>query len=303
MDERTEVELAQDLRESRRILRRIQAHITQAHRNLGAEMHDMGLIVVLYHADNDLPPLNCVIPRRKTAWLPAQEITAGLDFLRERGKTPRLHLIEGLYPPRFVESLHAVGLNLECTVNLMAHAAPSAVTGDRTDTTTDAGDSAALWEKVRGGDGYRVIAGGIEPIDIRRENAPPPATQHDVVIGDVVIGDVVIGDVENAPSGIARVTFDQDSAHIATAAIATGNSENEAKRIAALYRQALSVAAARGCELVFTAGSDEATRRIYRRLGFVDAGNLICYAQNDTTNRESAQQTDGNSGGTALFMA
>lgn len=282
MDERIEDKLAQDLRESRRILRRIQAHITQAHRNLGAEIHDMGLIAVLYHPENDLPLLNCVIPRRKTAWLPAPQIAEGLDFLRERGKTPRLSLIEGLYPPRFAESLHNIGLTLESKIDLMAHTAPDVMAANGA--ASPAGDTVALWEQVREGNAYRVIAGGIEPIDITT------AACSDVVVYR-----------GGTPVGIARLTCHATDANVAVAAI--HREADAALTTDALYREALNCAVERGCELVFTAGSDEATRRIYRRLGFVDAGNLICYAQMDSASRESARQTGGACGVTALFIA
>jgi hypothetical protein len=51
------------------------------------------------------------------------------------------------------------------------------------------------------------------------------------------------------------------------------------ENVQVLYARALDTAIQHGCSLVFTSGETEFERRVCRKLGFVDAGSVIWYAQ------------------------
>jgi hypothetical protein len=275
---------ADAIRESRRILRRIQAHMTQAHQNLGATPHDTGLVQVLYHPGNTLPHLNYVTPRRNTAWIPGPQIQQGLDFLRKKDRVPRFYLIGGLYPPLFAKSLRDIGLSVEREVALMSYHADSAEPRmlpkpDGLHTSlVDSQDGIALWWYVWRNARYEVVANGIEPVYIGRDTREMAlGNQQDIILYRA-----------RFPIGVARITYVDDSANITAVAILKEARTPES--ITMLYQSALNTALKRGAQLVFTTGETETDRQASRKLGFVDAGSLICYAES-RLKRPTVQQT------------
>ncbi|NJO54968.1 MAG: hypothetical protein HC829_09190 [Bacteroidales bacterium] len=102
------------VRESRKILRRVQEHLHHAHAGLGARQETVGLVDVLYHPTSTLSSLNYVTPRRSTAWVPSEMINQGLEHLRKLERTPRVQYIEGLFPPLFSKTLFDLGLEADC---------------------------------------------------------------------------------------------------------------------------------------------------------------------------------------------
>ncbi|MDQ7035500.1 MAG: hypothetical protein Q9P01_11890, partial [Anaerolineae bacterium] len=57
----------EEVKESRVILRRIEAHLRQSHLNLGAQVESLGFVDVLHHPNSPLASLNYVTPRQNTA--------------------------------------------------------------------------------------------------------------------------------------------------------------------------------------------------------------------------------------------
>ncbi len=264
---------ADAVRESRRMLRHIQAHMTQAHQNLGATPHDTGLVQVLYHPGNTLPHLNYVTPRRNTAWIPGPQIQKGLDFLRKKDRVPRFYLIGGLYPPLFAKSLRDIGLTVEREVALMAYQAEDTPPRmlpkpDGLHTSlVDSQDGIALWWYVWRNARYEVVANGVEPVYIGRDTREMAlGNQQDIILYRA-----------RFPIGVARLTYVDDSANIT--AVAVLKEARTPESVTMLYQAALSAALKRGCQMVFTTGETEADRHATRKLGFVDAGSLICYAE------------------------
>lgn len=262
------------VRQVRRSLRYIQSHMLQAHLNLGASRHDLGLVEALYHSSNTLSHLNYIVPRRNTAWIPAQEIKKGMDFLRQRERMPRLYLIGGLYPPLFAKSLRDVGLSVEREIALMVYdtsandAPPPAQKADGLHTAlVDNQDGIALWWYVWRNARYEVVANGIEPVYIGRDmREMAMGNQQDIILYQA-----------RFPIGVARLTYVDQSANITALAVLKESRTPES--VAMLYHAALQTALKRGCDLVFTSGETEADRQASRRSGFVDVGSLICYSE------------------------
>ena len=63
-----------EVKESRTVLRRIDAHLRQSHLNLGAQTETVGFVDVIHHRTSPLPSLNYVTPRQNTALVPAKDI-------------------------------------------------------------------------------------------------------------------------------------------------------------------------------------------------------------------------------------
>lgn len=276
---------ADAVRQVRRSLRNIQAHMLQAHLNLGASRHDLGLVEALYHPSNTLSHLNYIVPRRNTAWIPAQEIKKGLDFLRGRERMPRLYLIGGLYPPLFAKSLRDVGLSVEREIALMAHVAgdqmpsiPSRVDGLHT-ALVDNQDGIALWWYIWRNARYEVVANGVEPVYIGRDmREMAMGNQQDIILYQ-----------DRFPIGVARLTYVDQSANITAVAVLKESRTPES--VGMLYQAALQTALNRGCDMVFTSGETEADRQASRRSGFVDVGSLICYAETHIKRPASADKS------------
>jgi len=262
------------VKESRRVLRSIRDHLTIAHRNLGAERQSVGLVDVTYHPDNRSPYLNYVSPRRKTAWIPGPQIEAGIDQLRDHGRTPRVYYFEGLYPPIFAKTLRELGLTVESETALMAcklddenmperPAMPSEMRVEFPETQ----EGIALWWYVRNNAFYDVITHGTEPIYIGRD-------LREVVLGNQV--DILLYRYSQ-PVGVARLTFNKSTAHLS--ALSLMKEIRTPENIKLMYKIALYRAAEQGASLIFTSGETETDRSLSRQVGFVDSGSIVCYAE------------------------
>ena len=263
-------------KETRRRLRRVQDHLTRSNLNLGARREAVGLVDVIYHPDNTTPYLNYVTPRKNTAWVPGDEIDRGLDFLRERGLMPRVHYIEGLFPPVFAKTLRALNLKVERETPVMVYQAPDhprtvmkpALPSEVTIAYADDQRGIALWWYVWRNAYYDVYATGVEPLFVGRD-------MRETFLGNQI--DILLFR-HGFPLGVARLTLhDDETAHIMALALLQEARTPEMTR--ALYAAATSAALDRGCSLVFTAGESEDDRRLCRELGFVDSGSIVCYAE------------------------
>lgn len=274
------------IKESRRVLRLVQEHLSQAHLNVGATQEHVGLVEVISHPNSELAHLNYVTPRRNTAWIPAPEIERGMERLHDLHRTPRVNYVEGLFPPLFAKSLHKLGLEVEHETAIMTrkldtlpdkHNLPDGVhvvpVSDQ--------EGIGLWWYVWRNAYYDVLTTGIEPIKIGQD-------MQQVALGNQV--DLLLYR-NDFPAGAARVTFHSDTAHLTTLAIM-----KEARTpalIHALHQAALKTAAQQGCELIFTSGGTEEDRKMCREVGFVDSGSVVCYAEpvtgSDGTNHDVAQ--------------
>ena len=109
------------IKESRRVLRRVQKHLSQSLIDMGANRENIGLVDVVYHPKNKLPHINYVSPRKNAAWIPGPGIKKGLERLRELERKPRVIYIEGLYPPLFAKSIRDLGLVIEQESTIMVY--------------------------------------------------------------------------------------------------------------------------------------------------------------------------------------
>jgi hypothetical protein len=265
-------------REARQILRRIQAHLLNAQIALGAEHNVVNLVEVIHHPENPIPSLNYVTPRQKTAWVSADQVRRGMDYLSEQGRTPRVCYIEGLLPPLFARNLRQLNLTVETETPLMVFAkdglhgnAPPEVTAPNPpynlhlETVSDV-RGAEVWWYVWQNAHYDVLTLGVEPLFVGR-------TVAEVTMGHQI--DIIVSQA-SLPFGVARVTVYEDTAHIVSTAIFK---EQQSPKMTRLLRHAaLYEALQRGCSIVFASGETDVERETSRGLGFMDFGSVVCYA-------------------------
>ncbi|MFW5748180.1 MAG: hypothetical protein ACOCYT_01060, partial [Chloroflexota bacterium] len=223
------------LKAARKTLRQVQEHMEQAHRNLGAQQEDIGLVHVLYHPQSALPHLNYVTPRKNTAWIPGPEIQKGLAWLREHKRVPRVYLVEGLYPPLFAKSLRELGLSVEREVALMTFRLGAEPTPRVTPKAPDSVHAAlvedqegiALWWYVWRNARYDVVTSGVEPVYVGRD-------MREMIMGHQA--DIILYR-HTFPIGVARLTFNEETASIT--AVAVLKEARTAENLHLLYHTAL----------------------------------------------------------------
>lgn len=264
------------IKESRRVLRFVQSHLSQAHLNLGVRRETVGLVDVIYHPTNNLGHLNYVSPRKNTAWIPGPEIEKGMDYLRELQRVPRVTYIEGLFPPLFAKTLRELGLVVEREIPLMAYRAdtpaqqPALLSEMSYEEAVDH-EGVAMWWYVWRNAYYDVVTGGTEPVYIGQN-------MREITLGRQV--DLILYRY-GFPIGVARLTLHNESAHIN--AIAIMKEERKPDVVRVLHHIALKTALDRGCTLVFTSGDTDQNRSVCREIGFTDFGSLVCYTEEETT--------------------
>lgn len=264
-------------RESRQVLRRIQDHLHHAHINLGATAEAVGLVDVFHHDNHSLSSLNYVVPRRNTAWISGPMVQEGLQQLQELGRAPRVHYIEGLYPPMFAKTLGDLGLKAVQEVPLMAYLPggfagrkPSPVTLDdlpediRLEPTSEQHTS-QLWWYVRNNTFFHVSGLWMEPLYIGMDSAELKAgQQRDVVMYRT-----------GFPIGVVRVSIHDQTAHIVALALIKEACTTQA--MTNLLAGALHTALEQGCTLIYTQGDSDLDRQAARDMGFLDFGSIVCY--------------------------
>lgn len=246
---------------------------------MGAELNMLGVVEVMHHPTNTMPDLNYVTPRKNTAWVPAEGIQDALDHLAALQRKPRLQYIEGLFPAVFAKALRQLDLEIESETPIMAYQAqgfdgqappeivvpptPSGIYVRRVETTEDQ----SLWWYVWHSAYYNVTTMGVEPLLVGRDIAKSK-------LGHQI--DFVMTRRFGFPLGAVRVSIHEDTAHIV--ALVVIKEQRTPQHIHLLQTHAVQAALERGCTLVFAPGDDDLDRSIYRELGFVDIGSMVCYA-------------------------
>lgn len=273
----------------RRVLRQVQEHLFQAHLNLGAERETLGMVDVVHHPVNALPYLNYVTPRRNTAWVSGKEVEQGLTRLRDLHRAPRVHYIEGLFPPLFAKTLRDLGLVVEQETPIMIYKRddvtskplrlPSAPDGVILQRVQDQRGSEIWWYVWRNAY-YDVLTMGVEPLFVGRD-------QREIALGKQI--DILMYH-HGFPVGVVRATIYEETAHIAALALMKELRSPEMTRL--LQASVMQVALERGCNLIFAPGDTENDRRLCREIGFVDSGSIVCYsAKGDSTDEDSHGDT------------
>ncbi len=265
-----------DIKETRRVLRIVQAHIADAHLRLGTEQESAGFVEVMTHPKSELPHLNYVTPRKNTAWIPAPEVQKGMEILRANNRPVRVNYIEGLFPPIFAKSLHQLGLVAASEDAIMVYKFEPDTMPELTPTPDSISvkqvadqEGIGIWWYVWSNAFFDVLTTGVEPIKLGHEFAKiTEGHQVDLLLYR-----------QSFPIGAARLTFHEKSAHLTTLAIM--KESHTPALVKALYNAALRTAAKRGCELLFTCGDGEDERRFCRELGFVDSGSMVSYTEPD----------------------
>ncbi len=274
-------------RESRTILRRIEAHLRQSHIDMGAKEEAQGFVDVIHHESSQLRTLNYVTPRRNTAWVSGNHLQQGIDVLREKERTVRVRFVEGLYPPIFIRALRDLRLDVEEETPIMVYkkkneprkmaSYPSDVSFTRAKTSRDL----SIWWYVWRNAYYDVAVSSVEPLLIGRD-------MQDVYFGKQVN---IVMYRHNYPMGVMRLTFHEGSAHLVAYALLKELRQPEWEKV--IREVALDMALSEGADLIFVAGKTDAERKLYRNMDFIDSGSIVSYAEN-TTQAKDEEVSDDN---------
>lgn len=280
------------LRESRRVLRRVQDHLLAAHAHLGAQRESVSLVDVIYHPTSAAPSVNYVTPRRSTAWVPVEMVQQGLARLRAHGRAARVQFIANLYPPQFSAALRDLGLRVEYETPLLIYAAagfagqpaPPITAAPLPDgvNTAEVTDQRGieLWWYVWRSAHYDVLTLGVEPLLVGRELAAA-AQGHQL---DLVLYRA------GFPVGVARLSVHSQGAHLLGLALMKEARTPDLLR--ALAGAAVRAALDRGCDLVYAPGETETDRETLRALGFHACGSVARYAPADTDSATAREAAD-----------
>jgi hypothetical protein len=279
--------MSQDpVKESRVILRRVEAHLRQSHLDMGAQDEAMGFVDVIHHANSSLPSLNYVTPRKNTAWVSSQYIQQGLDTLKDKGRVSRVRFAEGLYPPAFLGSLRELGLKVEAELPIMVYKQGNSprvmpqIPADVSFSRADSAESLALWWYIWRNAYYDVAVSGVEPLAIGRD-------LRDVYFKHQIN---LVMYRHRYPMGVLRMTLHDGSAHLVAHAMLKEMKDANWERL--IREVALDAAIQDGADMIFTTGKSEAERRIYRAIGFLDAGSIVSYAEPSSDNPENGKPDD-----------
>ncbi|MEL6308278.1 MAG: hypothetical protein AAFV98_07135 [Chloroflexota bacterium] len=274
-------------RESRTILRRIDAHLRQSHLDMGAQEETVGFVDVLHHPQRTLPILNYVTPRKNTAWVSSNHIQQGLEQLTAHERIQRVRFADGLFPPVFMKTLRMLGLEAEDEIPLMVYKhdektprkLPARVK-DVSFVQAETAQDLAIWWYVWRNAHYDVAASSVEPLLIGRD------------LQEVYFKRQINLTMyrNNYPMGALRLTLHEKTAHIVAHALLKEMRGIEWDQI--LRLTAIHTAIDAGTNLVFVTGKAEDERQQFRELGFVDAGSIISYAEKNDTRDSDEDAND-----------
>ncbi len=270
------------VRETRRMLRLVQAHLIQTSTNHGAIVHPQGFVDVVHHPTSAANELNYVTPRKNTAWVSAKDIEQGIDALRRIGRLARVQYIEGLFPPQFASIMTALGLHIERETPLMLLEPQVAlqpkrhlIEGVRITEVTDA-QGGALWWYVWRNAFYDVVTQTVPPVAIGMD-LYHIASGHQTDFVMIRHG---------LPIGVARVSHNDAAATAHIEAVALIREARQPRLLCALTEHVVHHARARGATLIFSSGDTE--RDAYRELSFIDCGSIVWYAEKaNTTHKDT----------------
>lgn len=283
----------ENVKETRRVLRQVQDHLLNVHQLLGAEQEHLGMVDVIYHPVNRLTDLNYVTPRRNTAWVSGNFVEMGVNRLRELGRLPRVHYIEGLFPPLFARTLRDLDLTPEHETPLMVYTAdglngivpapimqPPMPAGVRFERVTDQ-RGLELWWYVWRNAYYDVLTLGVEPLVVGRDMAALfQGKQIDIIAYR-----------HNFPVGVLRLSLQRATTTAHVLALALMREVRTTEMQFALLMTGMKLARERGYRVIFAPGESDADRRLLRNIGFMDFGSILCYAPR--SDRPDVPSTEG----------
>jgi GNAT superfamily N-acetyltransferase len=97
-------------RQKQILMRQIHDHFNIVQQRRGTLVEHRRVMDVYHHPSKLGETWNYVTPRRGVAWVATSDLTDGLDRLATFDRTPRLTVIEGLFPPVFQKHLKSIGL-------------------------------------------------------------------------------------------------------------------------------------------------------------------------------------------------
>ncbi|MCA9883330.1 MAG: hypothetical protein KC708_10185 [Anaerolineae bacterium] len=266
----------QAIKTARVLIRQFSEHVRQRHLLLGATEDQVGFVDVITHRMTGSPILNYVAPRRNTAWVSGKHISEGLAILKKQGHPGVFMYPDVLFPPIFSNTLTELGLQHALDVPIYAYKSghrtfsapvlPTAITIQPISQQRSMGNWWYIWRN----DQFEITSSAVDPMqlayDLHRE---PTANQINLVVRRY-----------NFPIGAARITLNENSAHIATSALLHDADTIELSHLLLAY--SLQHALNSGREVIFVSGLTPLQAEDALSLGFVDVGNIVCYAESAT---------------------
>jgi hypothetical protein len=257
---------SEQIKESRRVLRLVQAYVTAARLRHGAASTRLGFVEVITHPTGD-PRLNVVTPRKNTAWVAAADITQGLEALAAFGCPARFEYVEGLFPPQFAASLTGLGLrpareNAFMLWPVSQTARPQVPRGLTLRPATPR-HHVTVWPTASHVSHW---CGSVLPPLEDEDTVTMLLTQRGDIVGTVQITFTDGGSPATSTACIERLMLRGD--------------DRVDVRLRVLIGAAQTVAHGRGASLLMIANPH--ARPLLRESGFFDCGSVLCYAQDDS---------------------
>ncbi|MDX2136619.1 MAG: hypothetical protein SF123_00870 [Chloroflexota bacterium] len=256
---------ADDIKQVRTLLRRIEGHRIQTHQDRGALHETVNMVEVLYHPTSALPELNYLMPRRGAAWVSAAALQTGIERIIAVGRTPHIVYLEPLLPPVFRQTLEQVEMRRAAESSIYAvdvSDAPARAAGDMVLIAQTVGDVARWW-RARS----RILAGTRR---FRREVRQIEAIHALAATGRAL---PLLIDRQADVAGIASLELQPALKTARLVEFLPLHADDRAP----LLRGILHAAAARGCDLLFGAGAIFGTTDDLAAYGFTHLGSAVAY--------------------------
>jgi hypothetical protein len=270
------------VKETKNILRLVQEHLTELRRQQGALSEQANQVDIFYHPTSTLPELNMLTLRKNTAWVSPKELAAGFEKLRRHQRNVRIEYLDGLYPPRFGETLQQLGLVLERSTALLVYQTgaksfkvPAALDGVHISPVNDA-QGGALWWYVWRNSYYDVVTTTADPVFIGQDlRKISEGTQIDLVMYRYRL-----------PVGVVRVNLHKTNKTAQIVAMTIMKEIRSEASVWLLLSHAVQAAIKQGCTFIFASTVTEEIHKLYREHDFIDYGRVVCYAEKQQTSCE-----------------
>lgn len=282
-EQHQEDDRGQAIKTARGLARQAMDHLRQGHVSLGAVEASVGLVDVITHLKTSTPILNYATPSRHTARVGSGHINDGLTILSQLGRKEVFIFPDLLFPSAFNKTLIKAGLQPAFSLPIWAYTA-----GQRTYSAPVLPTSISIqpvsrqqsmrnWWYIRRHNPFQINASILDQMQLSQD-----------LRGESVSKEInLVVRRYNAAIGAARITLQKTSAHIATTALLREVSDELGHLLLAYC---LQYALGAGRDMVFISSLSEKQGTYAQSLGFVDVGNIVCYAESATVFKDMKGQ-------------
>jgi hypothetical protein len=232
-------------RASRIRLRQVSAALMAEAVADGATVSQSGVMDCVVNRQH--PERGYVTPRHGAVWVPDTQVRAALTELQAQGGPARLRLLDGLYPPAFLQAMRGLGLRVR-------DERPMLLCPLEIDAVPPGPTLSARPVELHAN-------GRLGSASVGLQDAPPPGA-HDWLLS-----------WNGEPVGAARFGAPGGRAARLILWRCTGPAEDPAQAI--LLLAAACASPALGVDLLFAETDDPAERMVLREIGFRDSGAVL----------------------------